>query len=199
MYLVLPVVFFFARKEQAVWPLLIIWFLIARFCVVTSPNANTVNLATVVPMFLPGIMAYVGFKTHRPRIPAWLLPVLLAVTIASAMHKPTNRKGWYVALVLGLALPFFHQLTLPWLVRASHEIAKYSYGIYLSHPFALVLGMYLLHQKPFAVQLGVELLTIVVVSVTSYHLLEEPLIQLGKRVAARAERHYEKADASLTA
>ena len=199
MYIVLPVIFFFARREQAVWPLLILWLLIARFCMIGFPDANTINLATVIPMFLPGIMAYVGFKTQRPRLPAWLMPLLLAAIIASAMQNPTNRKSWYVALVLGLTLPLFQQLTLPWLVRASHETAKYSYGIYLSHPFALVLGMYVLRQRSIAVQVSVEVFTIALVSIASYHLLEEPMVLLGKRVAARAEVRYEKAGASLPA
>ncbi len=179
------------RKSFSLGPLLLIWTLTVAFCRVTFPDPNLVNLVTVVPMFLPGVMAYVGFGRWRPFLPAWSFAVVLAVLVSLVMLHPNNRRGWYLALSLGLLLPLFHQFRGRWLVRASHEIAKYSYGIYLSHLFALVLGFYLLRGRSTSFQLLVELLTIAVISVATYHLLEKPMIDLGARLAKHAKRRAE--------
>ena len=192
MYVLLPALFFFARKSNAVWPLLLFWILAAAFCRATFSSPNEVNLATVIPMFLPGVMAFVAFHRRKPVLPAWTFVVFLALIIACAMRKPTNREAWYFNLAIGLVLPFFHQLRVRWLVNASHQIAKYSYGIYLTHPFGLVIGIYLLRGHGLVTQLSVELLFIAIASIAAYHLLEKPMIDVGTRVAAFAERRYEK-------
>lgn len=188
MYVVLPALFAFARKLDRVWPVVLVWGLAAAFCRVTF-DPNMVNLATVVPMFLPGVIAYVAFRSRKPLVPAWMFSVYLLVVTVLFMDHPSNQRGGYVALLLGLGLPVFRELRSPVVVRVSHLVAQYSYGIYLSHPFALVLGMYVLHGYPVWVQLLVELVTIVVVSVGSYHLLELPMIQLGTRLGGRIERY----------
>ncbi len=192
MYVFLPMLFYFARFDRSIWPLLLVWLLVAKFCTLKFVDPDELNLATVIPIFLPGVIAYGGFKRWKARLPSWLLFLLLTVLISFAMHHPTNRNGWYFALLLGLLLPHFKQVRIAWLVRAGHEVAKYSYGIYLSHPFALVLGMYLLRGQPLALQLAVEVLTIALVSVVTYHVLEEPLIVVGKRVASLAETHLHR-------
>ena len=196
MYLFLPVLFFFVRKTPRLWPLLLMWLFVVRFSMLKFQDPNELSIVSVAPMFLPGVMAYVGFQRSKPIFPAWTVSLLLAGVILFGIYKPTNRKGWYVNLALGLLLPLFRQIRLPCLVRASHEVAKYSYGVYLSHPFALVLGMYVLRGQSLAVQLGVELVTIVLMSVVTYHWLEEPMIQVGRRVAAFAELRSERADAT---
>lgn len=193
MYILLPALFFFVRRNLSLWPLLLFWTLAAAFSRSAFPP-DAVNLVAVVPMFLPGIMAYVRFKRTTPRLPAWLFPLFLGLLLTYGMMHPSTRKGWVFALALGLLLPSFRQMRTVVMTRVSHEIAKYSYGIYLSHPFALVVGMYLLRGHSVALQLAVELLLIALISVASYHLLEKPMIDLGTRVAAFAERRYEQID-----
>ena len=196
MYVVLPVLFFFARSQRFVWPLLVLWVLVSAFGLQKFVDPNDLNLLTVVPMFLPGVMAYVGFSRRKPFLPAWVFPFLLIGLVFFGMHQPTNRKGWVINLALGLSLPFFHQFRAAWLVRGADQIAKYSYGTYLAHPFALVLGIYLLPGKPLALQLTVEFLAIVSISVAAYHLLESPMIRIGRVVATRMERRAEAIEVS---
>ncbi len=191
MYVLLPVLFFFARGQKTLWPLLLIWVLVFSYCRVTFA-VNAVDLATVVPMFIPGVMAYVGFARRVPSLPGWLFGVFVALIASVFMVHPSNRRGWYVALSLGLLLPFFRQLRWRPVVRTSHYIAQYSYGMYLSHPFALVIGMYLFKAHAVWLQLSVETLVIVAVSVGAYHLLEEPMIRVGARLAAEMEFQYEE-------
>ena len=187
MYILLPGLFAFASRNRARWPLLLVWMLA---CAVAAPSvpANGLNFLTAIPCFIPGVMAYVGYKSARPFIPAWFFPPFLFAMVASLLLWPSIPAGWMFSLILGLMLPYFRRFAPSVFTRASHQIAKYSYGIYLSHPFGLVLGCYLLRGRPLALQLSVEILTIAVVSVAGYHLLEAPMIRLGSLLAARLER-----------
>jgi peptidoglycan/LPS O-acetylase OafA/YrhL len=91
-----------------------------------------------------------------------------------------------------LGLPLFRQMTSAFVLTPSRLIAKYSYGIYLTHSFAIVIGLYLLRGHSLAVRLLVEVVPLFVLPVVAYHLLEHPMIRLGSRLAARAEAKYEQ-------
>ena len=190
MYVLLPVLFFFVRKNFSLWPLLLLWGLavgLGRGYL----NDNSI-FETVIPCFLPGVMAYVLFRRTTPRLPAWLLPLFLLLLTSFFMYSPAVQNSWPMCLALGLGLPFFREIRLHSLQWISHQLAKYSYGIYLSHSFAIVLGFYLLHNLPFWLQVAVVLMSIAVLSVSGYHLIEKPMIDLGARLAQRAERLYEQ-------
>jgi peptidoglycan/LPS O-acetylase OafA/YrhL len=62
-------------------------------------------------------------------------------------------------------------------------VAKYSYGIYLTHGALLVFAFSL----PFAVpvQIVVLALGMVIVPYVLFHMIEQPLIDIGRRVVAR--------------
>ena len=193
MYLVLPVLFFFIKRNFSLWPLLVYWaftVLVCRPMFRFEPH----NFFLCIPYFLPGVMAYIGFGRYRSILPSWTLPIALVFGWAVFMIKPGWRMADWLCLAVGLALPFFHQMSARWLIRCSHEIAKYSYGIYLAHPFSIVLGIYLLPHRPLALQLTVILVSLIVFSVGAYHLLEKPMINLGSRIAKRAEKRYEQHD-----
>ncbi len=191
MYLCLPMLFFFLQRNLSLWPLLLLWGLDVALC---RPLFRGVahNFFLVVPYFLPGAMAYVGFSRHRARLPAFLFPLLLLALWAVFLVRPGWRQADWLCLAAGLSLPLFHQIRLAWLKRTSHELAKYSYGLYLAHPFAIVLGVYLLPHQSLAVQLTVTLGSLVVLSVGGYHLLERPMMRLGSRLAQKAELRFEQ-------
>ena len=133
------------------------------------------------------VVAYIGFGRIAPVLPGWLFGVYLTALIVAFMRRPSGGSGWFVTLALGLALPAFRQIRFKGVVQASHYLAQYSYGIYLAHPFALVVGMYALRGYAVWVQVLVELLVIAGGAVGAYHLLEEPMIRLGARLATRVE------------
>ena len=191
MYLFLPFFFFFVREERSIWPLLLIWVVICLMCRILFPAVSS-TLPMVAPAFIPGVIAYIGFSKWSPRLPALSLLLLLALLTSGFMAHPSSRTAWPFCLALGIALPFIRDLRAGWIVRASHAVAKYSYGIYLSHPFAIVLGLYLLRGHSLALQLSVELAGIVILSVAAYHFLEYPLIRVGSRIAARVEQRQEQ-------
>ncbi len=191
MYLFLPALFFFVRNNFSLWPVLLLWaFLVVFVHQHFSSSGN--DFAVVVPDFLCGVMAYITYRRRTPVLPGWTLPFFVVLLTALYLLKPNTFRSWPFCLALGLGLASFRQIRAPWLVRASHEVAKYSYGIYLFHSFALVLAFYLLPGKPLVLQLAIEFAAIAVFSVTGYHLVEKPMINLGSRLAARAEARYEQ-------
>ena len=191
MYVCLPLLFFFLQRNLSLPPLLLFWGLEIAICRPLFPGAAH-NFFLAVPYFLPGVMAYVSYSRYRACLPGYLLPPALLLLWAVFMLHPGWRQGDLVCLAAGLGLPFFLQIRTAWLARASHEIAKYSYGMYLAHPFAIVLGLYLLPHRPLAVQLAVSLGSLAVLSVGAYHGLERPLMRVGSRLAQRAERAFEQ-------
>jgi peptidoglycan/LPS O-acetylase OafA/YrhL len=124
----------------------------------------------------------------KPRIPGWMFPVTLFLLIVWGAHVERAEAAWFLTLVLGLVLPFHKPFRTSLYTRVCHHVAKYSYGIYLVHPFALVVGVYLLRgHVGVAVQLAVAMVVLVVVSLIAYHGLEKPMIGYGARLAARVE------------
>ena len=191
MYLVLPLLFFFVRRNLTLWPLLVFWVFTILVCRPLFPHA-THNFFLCIPYFLPGVMAYVGFSRWQARLPAVALPLWLVVLWAGFLLRPSWRRADLLCLVVGLSLPVFHQFRTKLVTEPSHYIAKYSYVIYLAHPFAIVCGVHSLPHTPLALQLGVVLGLTALLSVAAYHLLEHPMIRLGSRLANRIEMRYER-------
>ncbi len=189
MYVVLPVLFFFVRAQKSIWPLFLLWLLVAEFCNVTF-RTDGHNLASVVPYFLPGVMAYVGFERFIPRFPAWTFTPFVAFIWVAFLGNPGWHKGWILCLVLGLGLPFFQQIRLHWLKRITYLIAQYSFGFYLVHPFSIVIGFYLLRQYSLPVRLAAEVGTLIPISIASYHWVEKPMMKLGSRMAAALRKPH---------
>jgi peptidoglycan/LPS O-acetylase OafA/YrhL len=194
MYILLPCLFFFIRKNFRLWPLLIFWALAMNFTTAAGGN----GFVNMIPCFLPGVMAYVLYARTKPRLPAWAFVAFLAVAVAIFAHYCSNlpgavRAGWSICLVLGLSLPQFKQVRSRALNRITHEVAKYSYGAYLTHMFAYCLAFHVLALRPaWAIPLSVVLTTSF--SMAGYHLIEKPLIDLGAKLAVRVSSVYEKSD-----
>jgi peptidoglycan/LPS O-acetylase OafA/YrhL len=191
MYFLLPFLFFFVRRNFVLWPLLTLWIATAAYDRANFPPDNN-TFAVCIPYFLSGVIAYVLYTKVTPRLPVLLMPLLVIVLLCVFMPWPSWRNGWWLTLTLGLTLPFFRPLRAKWLVSASHHIAKYSYGIYLIHPFCIAFGINLLHEYNLSVRIAAIIVTMALIVIPAYHFLEKPMIDLGARLAARAEKCYER-------
>ncbi len=193
MYAVLPVLFFFLRKNMTVWPLLLFWTIAVLFDR-SSFTAEKMNLAVAVPYFLSGVIAYVGFSRRRAILPGWSFLVALAALALIAGHADWKH-GWLPALALGLMLPSFRQLGKSLLTKTCWHIARYSYGIYLLHPFSLLLAFYVCRNRPWPLQYAVLFGSLAVFSVAAFHLIEAPCMKLGAKVAVAAARRFKMPEA----
>jgi peptidoglycan/LPS O-acetylase OafA/YrhL len=190
MYVLLPVIYFFVRKNFSIWPLLVLWSLACGLARTSLLQGN--NFATVIPCFLPGVMAYVLFAHLKPRFPAWTFPLYIVLLLIFFMHFSRVAAAWPTCLALGLGLPLFRQITVKPFRRVCHELAKYSYGIYLGHVFAVGIVFYTLKDFGFWLKLPLEFALIAIFAFLGYHLVERPMIKLGTKLAAKAELRYEQ-------
>lgn len=193
MYFLLPFLFFFIQRNFVVWPMLGLWIVAAAYARSAFPPESN-SFAVCIPYFLSGAIAYLLYAKVQPRLPGWLLPPIAGVLLVLFMAAPSWRHGWWVTLALGISLPHLRPIRARWLIRSSHLVAKYSYGIYLVHPFCIAIGVNLLHGYPWPIRIAAIVLSIAAVVIPAYHFLEKPMIDLGAKQAARLEGRYEAAE-----
>ena len=197
MYAVLPLLFFFARANRSVLALLALDLLAIATARQLRPAISS-DFVFCVPLFIPGVIAYLGFSHWRPRLPAWFfLPWVLALAEACnawASAKETSfRSGWAFALVLGFSLPLFQQLRWRPLTRTAQLVARYSYGLYLFHFAAIAVALHYMRGFSPIARMSAFVFVLAGLSITSYHWIELPMIRFGSRLAKRIEHGPEPA------
>jgi len=188
MYILLPFLFYFVVRNKSLWPLFLIWGLIVTLNRYQNYGLN--YIVTMIPLFLPGVMAYVGFKRVRAKFSGWFLPIVLTAMALFLLHRANIYRMYVFALLLGLMLPYFKQIGSASLNRLSFTIAKYSYGAYLAHPFAILVGIDMLASHSHFTQLGVLTAILILTVVPAYHWIEEPMIRVGHKLANRIARQH---------
>lgn len=184
MYCALPFLFMAFRHRPAWW-LLGLWLLALPVAHVRPEISGRLFVLDYVPCFLPGLVAWrIG---RRAALPGWLWPLAVFAAalpwLASAGNQMAPR--WIACLALGLAIPWFAEIPARWLRAASHVVAKYSYGIYLTHYAALMVAFRTLDHLPFAAQVAAFATMATALPWLAYRLVEHPMIGFGKRAGAR--------------
>lgn len=187
MYIGLPALFAFARKERTIWPLVTLWCAaaICAFCLLPR-SFDVQQFFGFIPNFIPGVVAFVGFMHGKRRWPAWTFGVLVGALTAAYVLKPSRPMGWVCCLILGLLLPRFRPAKNARLCAIGHILAKYSYGIYLLHLWAIAIGFYYLPLHHVWEKVTIELLCVAILAPLAYHLIEKPAMDLGAKIAGRA-------------
>lgn len=185
MYLFLPALYGVVRRFKSVWTLLGIWLAALPVAVVQFRYQLQPSLLWLVPAFLPGVIAYwVTMRTHPSR-PFWQFPVMLYTMALFYMMLPgggATFKGMFVCLAVGLTVARFAEVRAGWLRTGGELIARYSYGIYITHMPCEWLAFVRLHDLPAAAQWFVFVVSAVALPVVLYHALEAPMINLGNRL-----------------
>jgi peptidoglycan/LPS O-acetylase OafA/YrhL len=200
MYLALPLLFLLLRSRP-VKLLVAIWgaSIVAAFTLPRLGDAFTIF--KYVPCFLGGVMAWRLMRVRDTRrFPGWLWPAAIAAVSCVWMRVDERYLPFFIATLgmsLGLAIPLFHEIQSRAVRRASQIVARYSYGIYLSH-FPIMLYVMnsdrhhwfkFIPPMPVIPHYGAPIHAALVgiltgaVSFALYHGIEEPGIRLGRRVA----------------
>lgn len=189
MYIVLP--FFYLFLRTWFWPALLgVWTLACVLsCMGAALNMKEFRLLTYVPCFLGGGLTFVLVTGHKtlPKCPAWLWPVTICtLSLGLACGDPfgASRRviypDWIMCAVLGLLIPLFHESSNRVVTVVSGAVAKYSYGIYLAH----VPLMWLVFVRLISLPLWCQLVTLfsltAIIPLLTFHLVEDPLINVGK-------------------
>jgi peptidoglycan/LPS O-acetylase OafA/YrhL len=178
MYLTLPLLYLVFGKSRRWLLLLALW----PVCVLLS---HRIFLMSYVPCFLPGVIAYaLGGRVHR-RIPGALWPVFIALLVVAYCVMPDKRFDPAVCLALGCGIPFFREVNFRPIALVAHQVATYSYGIYLGHLFCLWLCFSKVGGLSLPVRIAAYPCILLAVTVCMYRFIEKPFISLGTRVADR--------------
>lgn len=191
MYLVLPALYVLSARRQAVRRLTGIFIL---SCVCTSLHhlklVKHIGNAEYVPCFLCGVLCFALRDRLRARVSSifWLPFVcllLLGYCLAGGSMGDGNFwVGWVFCLLLGLAINFFHDSSQAHLNFAGQKIAQYSYGMYLNHLPLLYLVFIVFGLKNWISGSILFASLTILASVATYHLIESPFIELGKRLSS---------------
>jgi peptidoglycan/LPS O-acetylase OafA/YrhL len=194
MYLVLPLFFIFLRRFNRVAMVLALWTGATILGVISAQPImpRAFHLAIFPPTFIAGMVAYQMLTKERRRIlPAWGWPIAILGLfvledrlIGGFSYDSSRGAAVHAVICLGvaLAIPAFKELSAHWIVLPAQQIAKYSYGIYLLHIPALMFVLRYLPGLPLAFTVAVFFALTALLSFVTFHLLENPLIQLGKRL-----------------
>lgn len=191
MYLFLPFLFLLLWPNRSLWRVAAAWIIALFLALMVLRVWPNPNIVLFLPCFLPGVFAYQLQRIVKPRLSSILWPSMVLIPVlVFLLSKPGMNwiEKWALCLVIGLTAPFFHQITHPWLVASSRSIAKYSYGIYLTHFFSIWFSFEYLSSTHLAFRVVVFLLLATGLPVLFYHLFEQPMIDLGKRLADRYVR-----------
>ena len=190
MYLVLPLLYRVTGTRRAVaWTGLV--YAVALLTALALPARSlAAKLMLYVPCFLPGVLAFVLSRQRQASaspVPLFGLIAIggvLAVPMAAAAGVPEMPLLWGLCLALGLTIPGRRQLADPLLVRGTHLVAKYSYGIYITHVLALgaIDGLV---PGPAIVQWAAMLILLPGLAYVCYHGIEKHGVALGARLADR--------------
>jgi len=188
MYIFLPWIFLFVRRGRLVIPTVATWVLVSSSALIVAHYQPNPSLLLFAPCFLPGVLAYkLQQVVTFDRLPASLWPFFVAGL--SAMFLMMGGPGehwfakWCACLSLGLAIPRFAPISNRCIVGASHLVAKYSYGIYLTHFFAIWFAFDRLAPRGALQKVAVFTLLTTGLPILFYHTIEEPMIGVGKRIA----------------
>jgi len=187
MYIVLPFLFVIFRNRPLAW-LFALWVATIPIALVQPRISGRLEVVGFVPCFLGGVLAWRISKMVKPKLPGWLWPLGFAAVcpvwmVASRQYNMLYR--WAFCLVLGCTIPWFRQIDWNWLTVPAKLVARYSYGIYLSHIALMMLCFRgLAWQSTAAVWLAFVVLA-VGTPVAMYHLLEHPMIAVGRKLTAR--------------
>jgi peptidoglycan/LPS O-acetylase OafA/YrhL len=188
MYVVLPALFIFARNRR-LSALLTVWAVAAVAGYLQPMITGRLNVIEYAPCFIAGVIAWRISLSAPRRLPGWLWPLALVSVwpiFLIASHQNNMFYRWGFCLALGTIIPWFQEMRLGYLNKITHQIAKYSYGVYLSHAPLMYFAFGLPWPRP--AQWLFLFAAATVTPILMYHLIEHPLIQVGSRVVAHRKQ-----------
>jgi peptidoglycan/LPS O-acetylase OafA/YrhL len=182
MYLVLPLLFQLASRRRGLLPLLFIW-IVAGLLAKAYEGRPVDKLLVFAPCFISGVVGYWLLRKKRsPGWPFWGWLLVLTVTTLVFLRRGTVKSGWICCLIVGVMVSQFRELKPGYTQRACQLVARYSYGIYLSHYICIWFAFQKLSRVSLVERWSVFALSAIIAPVIMYHALEAPMIEFGSRL-----------------
>jgi peptidoglycan/LPS O-acetylase OafA/YrhL len=187
MYLVLPGLFLLVTRWTSMKPVFGLWIAAVAFAILQSltPRTGRLDIFQFAPCFVAGILSYKLSKSVKPRLPFLLWPLLLACFAGLCLLAPGRHNrplGWSTCILAAITLPFVRETTSAVLQKTFHWIAQHSYGIYVIHYFCLWFA-FRANRMNIALQWILFALTIVLLPMALYRLVEAPMIRIGRKLS----------------
>jgi peptidoglycan/LPS O-acetylase OafA/YrhL len=165
-------------------------FIVLGLWVIAVAVSVQTPIFMAVPFFMGGVFAFQLSRRTTYRAPAILWPVVLVLLLAMygwfrSKFEDDLRADYVMSMFLGGLIPNFCDLKLSWFTSGCKTIAKYSYGIYLFHLPIIWLVFIKLMFLPLVVRWAMLSVLICVLPWLAYHLVEGPMIRIGRRLASR--------------
>ena len=206
MYVMLPFLYLIVRKGTRLDIAVTLWGAAVVLALVQPLVSNRLNVFQYAPCFMGGIIAFCMTKRRAATLPFWSWVITLVVVLAGFVFVTANRHqpylmpaSWIMGLTVGFVVGSFEETTVVWVRRSAATIAKYSYGIYLTHMIALWIAFVKIASMSFALRVVIALGLTAIFSVLAYHAVEAPGIRLGGRLASRVlERRLVRTPPAVT-
>jgi peptidoglycan/LPS O-acetylase OafA/YrhL len=188
MYLLLPIVYLIGRRYRGTG-IAFLWLAAILGAYIQPHISSRLYIASYVPCFMAGVAGYfAGSGMSKRKLPfvGWPLVIAAAAGIFFEFGSRHRYEVWWImCLAIGLSAPMFADLRFSPLRKASAWVAKYSYGIYLTHMYALWAAFSVCKNQPLWVRSVVLAVLSTALPVLFYEFLEFPMIRLGAHLANR--------------
>lgn len=181
MYILLPLLFVLVKRVRSlvlIVPVLCGALVLAK-CSPWFQRHGFPDFLIYVPCFLGGVLAYRISSLRGLRLQAWLWPVTLGCLTVVFLKYPSPSNAWWCCLALGILIPQFREISSPVVSKASQYIARYSYGIYLTHFIVIYFVFSRFNYLSNVGKIFLFLFFVTIVPVITYHAVEKPWIQFG--------------------
>ena len=185
MYVLLPFLFLRLTRTRRIWLLVPLWCgsLAAALIQPQVRVLSSLSILAFSPNFLSGVIAFMIPRAERIASHWWPVFVLALICIFTA--HPSMTLGWLLCLILGCLIPRFQELNAAPLRALTSRIAKYSYGIYLTHQFSIWIAFGLMASASVWIRVPMLLGLLISLPFVVYHGVEKPMIDWGMRLATR--------------
>lgn len=200
MYALLPFVYLSLRRSRSVRGAML-WYIGATLAAPAAAlvSYRAAHVLQFFPCFIAGVVAY-KLSGQRParRWPSWCWPIFIvllmalygiAVTLQHVSIWSFGLRDFLSAglttLILGLMLPRFKYATNPVWVYVTTWIAKHSYGIYLTHMSVMWISFVALASRAAPLRWLVFVTLSLALPAACQRWIENPMIQLGRKLTHR--------------
>lgn len=187
MYLLMPALYVVAGRASTARPLGALYLLAVLLGMLWARVGapSRLGLLPDVACFLAGVAAFRWSRGAAPLWPPMVWPATLAMATAAYLRSPTFVVGWACCLLLAWVLPRVRELPEGRVRHAARLIARFSYGIYLTHFVCMWIAFQVLSQFPLPLRLLAFAALVALLPVALYYWIEAPMVSAGSAIAAR--------------
>jgi len=180
MYLLLPAIYRWVCKDRPASAILALWAVTFIFGLMWQRHP-VFEMPGYVPCFLAGVVSFkLASKPGRWGTALWPLALLAATCLY--LRSGSHWAAWCGCLALGLSYPYLAEMPENWIRRLCKYIARYSYGIYLSHFPLIWFAFVKLSGLPLPWRIFIFVVATVCLPVLLFHFVEQPMIRVGAKV-----------------